>query len=100
MPTPEKAQNARQVTALSLAIAAELRAQSARRRISAAELQRRTKIAKNTLGALLNGTKVPDVSQLSKICGVLDLSMVELFSAAEEAVRREATDPGQQAAGH
>ena len=95
-PTPRRA---RAVTPLSVALAAEIRAEAARHRITNAELQRRTKIAKNVLGQIMDGTKAPDVVQLALIANALEVPLVDLFSAAEDEVRRQSADPGRQASG-
>lgn len=83
MTPPEKAANARKVTDLTTAQAEELRAEAARQRISNVLLQRRTHIAKNTLGEIMAGTKPPDTSQLDVICKALDISIFELFERTE-----------------
>jgi transcriptional regulator with XRE-family HTH domain len=90
MTPAEKAANARKVTPLSLALAAQLKAERAYAGITVEELQKRSRIAKNTLAAILNGTKPADVSQLSSLCDALGVGMAELFARTEERMRTEA----------
>lgn len=97
MPTSDKAPNARKVTDLSVALAAQLRAERAYADITVEELARRSRVSKNTLMAILNGQKPADVSQLANICEALGVEILDVFSRTEERMRTGARQGRRQA---
>lgn len=92
-----KAQNARKESELSLAIAAQLRAERAVAGLTIDELASRTVgVGRGTLLKVLNGQVTADVSQLDAICRALGIKVIDVFLRAEErlAAQRAADTPG------
>lgn len=79
-----KASNARKPSELSVAVAAQLRAERAAADMTIDELVRRSHVSRNALIQVLKGTRVADVSQVSAICRALGVPLVEMFQRAEQ----------------
>lgn len=91
---PDKASNARKHSALSLALAAQLRAEVAVAKMTARDLARRSGIPERTLARLLSGERTIDVAQLDMLCRALDIPIATMWArASARAVEAEA-DPG------
>lgn len=93
MPMNNKASNARKETELSLAVAAQLRAERAVANMTIEELVKRSGVSKNSLLAVLNGKRTADVSQVDAIARALGVSLIEIFMRAEERVAAEQAHP-------
>lgn len=78
-----KASNARKTSALSVAVAAQLRAERAIANFTVEDLARRSGVSRNTLLKILNSQVTADVSQLDAICRALDVPILDLFTRAE-----------------
>lgn len=81
-----KASNARKQSELSLAVAAQLRAERAAANMTIADLVRASGVSKNALLNVLNGQRTADVSQLDAICRALGVRLLDLFTRAEERI--------------
>jgi transcriptional regulator with XRE-family HTH domain len=86
----DKASNARKHSALSLAMAAQIRAEMGAARMTVRTLAQKSGIPERTLSRLVSGERTIDVAQLDMICKALTLPMIDLFMRAEERLRREA----------
>ena len=84
-----KASNARKESPLSLAVAAQLRAERAAASLTVEQLARQSGVSKNSLLAVLNGKRTADVTQLDAICRALKVSLLDLFTRAEERLAAE-----------
>ncbi|NUP33633.1 MAG: helix-turn-helix transcriptional regulator [Streptomycetaceae bacterium] len=90
-----KASNARKESELSLAVAAELRAERGRARVTIDELAAKTRgVSRGTLMKVLNGQVTADVTQLDAICRALGVRVIDIFLRAEEALAAAQREPG------
>ena len=96
MPMTNKASNARKESELSLAVAAQLRAERAAASMTIDELARRSHVSKNALLNVLNGKRTADVSQLDSICRALGVRLIDLFVRAEERLVAERDHPADE----
>lgn len=87
--TMNKASNARKESDLSLAVAAQLRAERAIANMTVDELAKRSGVSKNSLLAVLNGKRTADVVQVERICRALGVRMIDLFVRAEARLAEE-----------
>lgn len=97
MTVNNKASNARKESELSLALAAQLRAERAVTGMTIDELAKRTYgVGRGTLLKVLNGQVTADVSQLDAICRALGVRVIDVFLRAEErlAAQRATETPG------
>jgi len=71
-------------------LAAEVRAQAARKKISgralAAPIEEAVGLSRNTVARMLSGERPWDVNSLSVAAKVLDLSVADLIASTEEAM--------------
>lgn len=74
---------------INQAVAAELRAQRARVRISFDELTERTGYAKTTVFNYLNGKRDIPIPALANICQALDIRMDDVFVYALKAAEKD-----------
>src|SRR5689334_2179773 len=86
-----KASNARKVSELSVAVAAQLRAERAAANITIDKLAAKAGISRGTLMKVLNGEVTADVVQVERISRALGIPMIEMFVRAEA---RLAADQG------
>ncbi|KJL37090.1 Helix-turn-helix domain protein [Microbacterium ginsengisoli] len=75
--------------AFNAAVAAELRGQRAKQRITIDELVRRTGYAKSTVLNYLNGHRDIPLSALAELCRALDVSYRAIADRAEQALNGE-----------
>jgi transcriptional regulator with XRE-family HTH domain len=73
---------------VNLAVAAELRAQRARVRVSFDELAETTGLAKTTVLNYLNGKRSIPLPALAVLCRALEIGMDEIFVLAVNAVKK------------
>lgn len=73
---------------VNLAVAAELRAQRARVRVSFDELAEKTGLAKTTVLNYLNGKRSIPLPALAVLCLALEIGMDEVFVLAVNAVKK------------
>ena len=80
-----EAMNLRERSEWSDAIAAEIRAQRARANLTQAEVIERSGLGTSTYTRIEQGKRVPDVTQLWRICQALGVPPSELVARAERA---------------
>lgn len=90
----DKASNARKQSALSVAIAAQLRAERAAANMTVDELAQRSGVSRGTLMKVLNERVTADVSQVDAICRALGVPLIDLFARAEERLRADQVGNG------
>lgn len=73
------------------AIAGQVRAEMARRRVTAASLARRIGVSRTALGERLNGDKAFNTDQLFAIANVLEMAFIDLFPAVPAETDRAAS---------
>ena len=89
-----KASNARKESELSLAVAAQLRAERAVSGMTIDELASKSGVSRGALMKVLNGQVTADVTQLDKICRALGVTILDLFLRAEARIAAAAAaDP-------
>lgn len=74
---------------VNLAVAAELRAQRARVRISFDDLAKITGLSKTTVLHYLNGKRSIPLPALALLCRALDIEMQDVFVLAQKALQKE-----------
>lgn len=77
-------QTARERSAWSRAISEQIKAERTDRNVSVSDMWQRSEISLNTLYRIEDGQRVPDVSQLARICDALGMSPVTLMQHAQE----------------
>lgn len=80
-----EAMNLRERSEWSDAVAAEIRAQRARAKLTQAEVIERSGLGASTYVRIEQGKRVPDVTQLWRICQALGVPPSELVARAEHA---------------
>lgn len=80
-----EAMNLRERSEWSDAVAAEIRAQRARAKLTQAEVIERSGLGASTYVRIEQGKRVPDVTQLWRICQALGVPPSELVARAEQA---------------
>ena len=83
-------QQPRRHSALSKALAEEIRAQRRAIEMSQEELGKRAGVSRGQVIRIENGERVLDVTQLEFIARALGVSMLDLFQGAESRVQAEA----------
>ena len=78
-----EAMNLRERSEWSDAVAAEIRAQRARAKLTQAEVIERSGLGASTYVRIEQGKRVPDVTQLWRICRALGVQPSELVARAE-----------------
>lgn len=89
----DKGSNARKHSALSLALAAQIRAEMGVARLSTRALAHQSGVPERTLARLVSGDRTIDVAQLDRISRALGVSMLDMMTRAEARVAAEPT-PG------
>jgi len=79
--------NAREVGPMTEAVAAELRAELGRQRLSMREFSRRSRLPLTTLQRTLSGKRAIDVDELFEICDWLEIEAGDIIEAAERVAR-------------
>lgn len=98
----DKASNARKHTELSLALAAQFRAEMGVARLSTRALAQKSGVPERTLARLISGDRTIDVAQMDKLCRALGLSiatMLERANARAAAAHSGPTDRSNVAGG-
>ena len=85
----DKAANARKHSDLSLAMAAQVRAEMGVARLTTRALAQKSGVPERTLARLISGERTLDVAQLDGICRALGVPMIDLFARAEERLAAE-----------
>ena len=78
----DKASNARKHSALSLALADQLRAEAAVSKLTVRDLARRSGVPERTLARLISGERTIDVAQLDMLCRALDVPIPTMLARA------------------
>lgn len=78
------ADNAREQSPWSDAVAAQIRAERAAAQMTQAELIKASGLARSTYLRLEKGERVADVTQLARICGALGISLSEFLMRVEQ----------------
>lgn len=84
--------NAREVGPMTEAVAGELRAALARKKLSMREFARTSGLPLTTLQRTLSGKRAIDVDQLFEICDWLQIDAGEVIEAAEKIARSDLDD--------
>jgi transcriptional regulator with XRE-family HTH domain len=77
-------------SALTLAVAAQIRAERAASGLTQRQVMEKSGIPKSTYLRLESGERVADVQQLAAFCAAVDISLADLMRHAEERVARTA----------
>lgn len=80
----DKASNARKHSALSIALADQLRAELAVSKLTTRALAGRSGVPERTLARLLSGERTIDVAQLDLLCRALDIPLATMLSRASD----------------
>lgn len=86
------AMNARERSALSQAIADQIKAERARRGLTQRDVYDGVGMARMTYVRIENGSRVADVTQLSRIAGMFGMPLALLVERAEGELRRTGGD--------
>lgn len=78
---------------LTKEIAAQLRAQVARRQLTQTYVAEESGLSQSRLSELLNGRKQIDVEELDRICYAIGLNMATVLTDADEATSARYLDP-------
>ena len=81
-----KGSNARKHSPLSLALAAQLRAEMGAARVSTRALAKDSGVPERTLARLVSGERSIDVAQLDMLSRALGITMAAMLAKAEERV--------------
>jgi len=92
----DKASNARKHSALSIALADQLRAEVAVAKITVRDLARKSGVPERTLARLLSGERTIDVAQLDMLCRALDIAIPTMLARANARAAEANKDPGEQ----
>lgn len=84
--------NKREQSPWSTATSAQIRAERAAAGLTQAQMVELSGIARSTYIRLEKGDRVPDITQLARICGALDMPL-SVFLERVEARKPEAGDP-------
>jgi transcriptional regulator with XRE-family HTH domain len=85
--------------ALAQAVAAEIRAEKGRQRVSGRELARRIELPTTTVSRWLRGDTALGLDELDKIAAALEVDMVDIIRAAQIRVKLPRMDSNHQPAG-
>jgi transcriptional regulator with XRE-family HTH domain len=85
-------------TGLSARVAAEVRAEQARQRLSGRDLARRVDLPPTTVARWLRGDTAMDLDDVATLAGALGLTLVDLIERAERMLPR--VDSNHQPAGY
>ena len=89
----DKASNARKHSDLSLALAAQVRAEMGAARLSTRALARASGVPERTLARLISGERTIDVAQLDMLCRALDVPIPTMM---ERTYKRMESTPADQ----
>ena len=99
MHTEQKGSNARKHSALSIALAEEIRAEMGVARLTARALAKSSGIPERTLARLISGERSIDVAQFEMLARALGLSMAMLLQRAEARVAQSGAGDASKVAG-
>lgn len=93
----DKASNARKHSALSIALADQLRAELAVSKMTTRALAGRSGVPERTLARLLSGERTIDVAQLDMLCRALGVPLALMLERATRRAAEAQGNPGGEA---